>query len=59
MNDVRWPWTRPDEDQREELQKTEYTRATMHALITRLEAAVDRLEEVAGERDDPVGDSRR
>lgn len=52
MNGVRWPWTRPDEDQRDELQKTEYTRASMHALINRLEAAVDRLEDVAGERVD-------
>lgn len=50
MSDVRWPWTRPDEEQRAELQRTEHARASMHALIRRLEVAVDRLEEVADER---------
>lgn len=49
---MRWPWTRPDEDQRRELQKTEYTRASMHALITRLEVAVNRLEEITEEADE-------
>lgn len=55
MSSVRWPWTRPEKEQRDELQRTEYTRASMHALITRLEVAVDRLEEVTGDRTEREG----
>lgn len=58
MNAVRWPWTRSDEDQREELRRTEHTRATMHALVRRLEDVVDRLEGVADERDEFQGRDR-